>query len=234
LVTAEWLEQHRLQAAEGYLLPGKDEVAGLAALFATRAIDHEVVDLLAAAAGSVGLGIERRRSVSALAQSTEASERDAVRIQQLESELARLERLTAVPAPVASQVYGVPRIGESHPGEFSRAVEEFSQWLEFALEQRSNKVEHGIADGLRALADRLTQMRVGPRDVIEIYSAALKRATDATTGRKDRAAVEEGRLLVLELMGNLMSNYRTLSFASPSGRGRHHHVDRLQEVERDG
>jgi hypothetical protein len=104
----------------------------------------------------------------------------------------------------------------------------------FALEERSHKVDRGIPDGMRKLADRLTQLRVGPRDVIEIYTAALKQATQSITGRKDHACVEEGRLLVLELMGNLVSNYRALSLASASRRGRTHRLDAEEEVKRDG
>jgi CheY-like chemotaxis protein len=234
LADSQWLERNRLSSAEGYVFPGNDGVAGLAALFATNPMPHEILDLLAASADSVALGVERKRNKSDLVQSEQASERDAIRIHQLERELARLEELAMVTVPVASQAFGTQPIGETHPAEFNGAVEEFQRWLLFALEERSLKIDRGIPEGLRKLADRLTQLRVGPRDVIEIYTAALKQATESTTGRKDHACVEEGRLLVLELMGNLVSNYRALSLASAPGRNRTHRLDLGEEVKRDG
>lgn len=234
LVSRRWLDGAGLTAIEGYVLPGSHKLTGVAALFAKRPIGDEMLELLAASADSVALGIERKRSQVALAQSDVISERNAVRIQQLETELSRLERLAMFATPVSSRAFGTRPIRETHPREFQQAVKGFSRWLKLALEERGYKVDHGIPDGLRELADRLTQLRVGPRDVIEIYSAALTHSTDSTTGRKDNAYVEEGRLLVLELMGNLVSNYRVFSLASASRRGRTRRSERQEEVKRDG
>ncbi len=234
LVSPRWLDGAGLTAFEGYILPGDHKLTGVAALFATRPIDKELLELLATSADSVALGIERKRSQLALEQSEAISERNAVRIHELETELSRLERLTTLTTPVSSRAFGTEPIRETHPGEFQQAVEGFSRLLKLALEERAYKIEHRIPDGLRELADRLTQLRVGPRDVIEVYSTALTHATGSTTGRKDNAYVEEGRLLVLELMGNLVSNYRAFSLASTSGRGRNRRPEQQEEVKRNG
>jgi hypothetical protein len=44
--------------------------------------------------------------------------------------------------------------------------------------------------------------------VIDIYSTALKLKTDTTMNGKAQAYVAEGRLIILELMGYLVSFYR--------------------------
>ena len=51
-------------------------------------------------------------------------------------------------------------------------------------------------------------MRAGPRDVVELHTTALKRRLSSAGVEQAEAYTEEGRLLVLELMGNLVSYYR--------------------------
>jgi len=65
---------------------------------------------------------------------------------------------------------------------------------------------------LQVLAEQIGFLQAGPRDVIDIYTEALRGKTDKTTSTKTEAFVEEGRFLVLELMGYLVSFYRTHSF----------------------
>ena len=54
-------------------------------------------------------------------------------------------------------------------------------------------------------------LKAGPRDVVEIHSTTLKRKSSQATPQKAQAYAEEGRLLVLELMGCLASYYRNFS-----------------------
>jgi hypothetical protein len=62
----------------------------------------------------------------------------------------------------------------------------------------------------------------GPRDVVAAYRVALEARKDVVPA--GRALIEEGRLLVLELMGHLVSYYRrnavSAAAASPPLAGR--------------
>jgi hypothetical protein len=60
-------------------------------------------------------------------------------------------------------------------------------------------------------------MRCGPRDAIEIHTNALKLRIKGTPAEKAQAYLEEGRILVVELMGHLVSYYRSF-YTTPQGR----------------
>ena len=49
----------------------------------------------------------------------------------------------------------------------------------------------------------------GPRDTIEVYGAVLEERRRGVAPQKARAYAEEGQALALELMGYLVSRYRT-------------------------
>jgi len=149
---------------------------------------------------------ERKRAEEAEAQARASAER----IEQLERELHSLERLSAPPSTaVTAQLHSVAPLRESVPDTFNELVQRYTDLMDLAREQRAYKAEHDISGELRSISERLGLLRAGPRDVVEIHSNALKRKTNVVTTRKAQAYVEEGRLMVLELMGYLASYYRT-------------------------
>jgi PAS domain S-box-containing protein len=153
----------------------------------------------------VGDLTERKRAEEAEAQARASAER----IEQLERELRSLERLSASPSTaVTAQPLDVAPLRESMPDAFNELVKRYGELMNLALEQRAYKVEHNISEQLRSLAERLGLLRAGPRDIVEIHSNTLKGQTKVVTPQKAQAYVEEGRLMVLELMGYLASYYR--------------------------
>jgi len=81
-----------------------------------------------------------------------------------------------------------------------------------ALEQRAYKVDHDISGSLRSVAERMGFLKARPRDVVKLHSTALQRKTSDVPSGKARAYLEEGRIMVLELMGYLSSFYRNSAF----------------------
>jgi len=81
--------------------------------------------------------------------------------------------------------------------------------MDLALEQQAYKVEHDISGKLRTIAEELGYFKAGPRDVVEIHSSALRKKTSETSHARAQAYAEEGRMMVLQLMGHLASYYRT-------------------------
>jgi PAS domain S-box-containing protein len=129
--------------------------------------------------------------------------------EQLKRELCSLERLTSsAQTNVTAQAFGLASLREGLPATFNQLVKRYGELIELALEQRAYKVNHNIPEELCLLAERLGFLKTGPRDVVEIHSKALKIKTKGASPQKAQAYAEEGRLLVLELMGYLASYYR--------------------------
>lgn len=125
-------------------------------------------------------------------------------------EMQDMDRLTQAPATtVSARVYSGSPLRENGPGEFNAAVAEYGDLVSAALDRRIHGGEGGGSERLRELGLQIGFMRGGPRDVVEIHTTALRRLTTDTTATKARALMEEGRLMLLELMGNLTSYYRS-------------------------
>ncbi len=153
------------------------------------------------------------KDISDIRQAQEAEARAKVeRIEQLERELRSLEQLsTSAQTTITAQFFGVVPLSESVPDMFNELAQRYGGLLDLALEQRAYKVKHNISGELRSIADQMGFLKTGPRDVVEIHSITMKRKGKGVTSEKFQAYVEEGRLMVLELMGYLASFYRAYS-----------------------
>ena len=148
---------------------------------------------------------ERKQAEKAEAEARAKAER----IEQLEKELRSFERLsTPAQTTVTAQAFGLVSLQEGLPDTFNQLVERYGELMELALEQRAYKVKRNIPEGLRLLAEQVGFLKAGPRDVVKIHSTALKIKTNGVAPQKAQAYVDEGRLMVLELMGYLTSYYR--------------------------
>lgn len=94
------------------------------------------------------------------------------------------------------------------PDRFSELVERCAGLLDEAVYRRIDGQPHAPSEELRALAEYLGLMKAGPRDVMEVYLAALKARMQTASPPKTALYLEEGRILVLELMGYLAGFYR--------------------------
>lgn len=80
--------------------------------------------------------------------------------------------------------------------------------LDQATEQRTHRVTHPISEGLRALAADLYASGAGARQVVDLHLAALKPRVTSVPASRSTLYVEEGRLLLIELLGHLLSRYQ--------------------------
>lgn len=137
-----------------------------------------------------------------------AARRSAQRVEQLESELKSLERLVESTRAAAPPDTGHGPLREDQPEAFLELTERCGSLLDLALQQQRYRVEHDISAVLQEMGQRLGALGAGPRDVIEVYGAALKSRSSGTTAARARAYLDEGRMLALELMGHLVAYYR--------------------------
>jgi hypothetical protein len=148
--------------------------------------------------------------VFAIEDVTERKQAEQERIAQLEREVELLARMASQPpTTVTAQSFGLAPLRAAAPPTFDELTQKYARLLAQAVEAASYKVEYNISDNLRAMADRLGNARAGPRDVIDLHMAALQRTTASMSPPQAQVYAEEGRLLVLELMGYLAAFYRS-------------------------
>ncbi|NUM43978.1 MAG: response regulator [Anaerolineales bacterium] len=160
---------------------------------------------------AINYAIERQRLLNEL-DTARQREQEAREILALE-QLSQLTKTT-----ITAQLYGLPPLRESAPDVFNLLMNRYQVLMENALEHRIYHVDQGVSKDLRTLADQLGFLKAGPRDVIELHTQALKSKINQVPLQKAQAYVEEGRLMVLELMGYLVTFYRSHAvLTSPSG-----------------
>ncbi|MCG6551551.1 MAG: response regulator [Candidatus Magnetominusculus sp. LBB02] len=123
-------------------------------------------------------------------------------------ELKSLERLSGSSrSAITSQMLGKSSLRESSVETFNNFVTKYCEILDAAVEQRIYKTENQIQDDLLSLSEQLGFLKSGPRDVVEIHSESLKLKLNEVNMAKAQLYLEEGRFIVLELMGNLVTYY---------------------------
>jgi len=136
------------------------------------------------------------------------------RIEQLEHEIRAFERITgSTYSNVTARALGLRPLREAQPDSYASFLQHYETLLDLTLEQRIYRVDQDISENLSSMAEELGRIRAGPRDVVEIHSNALKQKTNESNVQKSKAYIEEGRFMVLELMGRLLDYYRRTSQA---------------------
>jgi DNA-binding NarL/FixJ family response regulator len=122
---------------------------------------------------------------------------------------ALLKRFASVASTATTaNLFGSKPLRTNHPDRFEELVREYAEILDIALEESMYRDAQQVPERLRALAHRLGEERVGPRDVVEMHTAAVgMRLRSGEIGRV-QGYVEEGKMLLLELMGDVMAVYR--------------------------
>jgi len=150
--------------------------------------------------------------VEDLTERKRVEEETKARVEQLERELHSLERFFTPPGTATTaETLGLMPFRQASPDTFNQVVRHYGDLMDLALEQQAYKVEHDISGKLRTIAEELGSFKAGPRDVVEIHSSALRKKTSQASHARAQAYAEEGRMMVLQLMGHLASYYRTYS-----------------------
>ncbi len=148
------------------------------------------------------------RGLLRMRRAEDAARAGAEKIEQLERELQELGRRMSA-APTSDDPGARSRsLRENHPEEFSGLAARCERLLDMAIQQQNYRIEHDISTELRKVGDRLGSLGAGPRDVVELYGDVLKSRSVGVAAARARAYLDEGRLLVLEMMGHLVSYYR--------------------------
>lgn len=148
--------------------------------------------------------IERQRLTTEL----EASRRRETEAREIQT----LELLShGAPSPVTAEMFGLLPIRYSAPQVFADLVSRYNKALDWALEEHHYRVKRDVTGLLQTMANEMGQLKAGPRDVVELHTNTLHTKTDQLPAAKAQAYVQEGRILVLQLMGYLVLYYRNLA-----------------------
>ncbi|MBK6711731.1 MAG: PAS domain S-box protein [Chloroflexi bacterium] len=130
----------------------------------------------------------------------------------LMEELHSLETYSRSPASkVTARTYHLLPLDESLPETFSQLTREYESLLEMALQIKTYKGDRSLSEKLRKLAEQLGSLNAGPQDVTHLHSLALTHKVTGAPQAKAAVYFQEGRLLVLQLMGYLAAYYRSYS-----------------------
>jgi len=149
---------------------------------------------------------EQRRNAQAAADAAALREQLLAR----ERELVALGALSSVDRRLAGAAQVLrPEVlfRTARPTLFQEYVGRYADLLDAIIYERGFEVKDTDAPA-RALAASLGGHGASARDVVEIYLAALRGCSVGAAPSRQQAYLEEGRVLLLQLMGYLVSYYR--------------------------
>lgn len=141
-----------------------------------------------------------------------------------------IERARVDPPPAASprSVFEQPRssastaaafgqsdLRDAAPELFDQLVLRYLDLVELAIEQASFAADYRSRVHLEDFAKQLGGLGAGPRDVTAIHARAMRHRLEDPDVVPSRAADEETRLVVIELMGYLVLYYRLRAMGRP-------------------
>lgn len=99
----------------------------------------------------------------------------------------------------------IPPMTETQRDIFVRL---YTHLLRDIVEQRTYRIEHHITQRAEALSENLAQHWVHPRELVKIHAEVLKAEYAKQTAQMKQVYTEEGRILLLQVMGYLAAQYR--------------------------
>ncbi len=150
---------------------------------------------------SVNYAIERKKLLAQLEQMRQRERQD--------KEIKSLKLISgSSPTEVTAQFLGITSLKKYAPDIYKDISQRYCELLDFSVKRRIYKVEDNISESLRLLSESLGFLKAGPRDVIEIHTEVLEKKCRGAAHMKVQAYVEEGRTMLLELMGYIVMFYR--------------------------
>lgn len=126
------------------------------------------------------------------------------RIEQLEAELGSLETM----ASNATQPPTNSGLSRRQPEVFQKLVERYVALLNLVVAERAYRIEGESHEHLQRLANLLGMQQATPRDVVDIHRQSLKMCLKDVHPKRAEAYLQEGRVVILELMGYVLNFYR--------------------------
>ncbi|MBI2996759.1 MAG: PAS domain S-box protein [Candidatus Melainabacteria bacterium] len=136
-------------------------------------------------------------------------------VQEHQKEISDLEDLANKPnGDILTQLYGFVPLSQSFPLLFMEIVEKYEDLLELEIQNKSEKNNKKYSDEINFIAKQLGILKASPKDVLEVHANVLKKRSRELSSEKAKDYTEISRKMVIELMGHLVSYYRSLSITT--------------------
>lgn len=150
---------------------------------------------------SINYAIDRKKLQIQLEQAHQRERQDM--------EIYSLKQISKSPqTEVTAKFFGITSIEKYSPATYTEIIQRYNDLLDRSIEKRIYKVENDLSEDLRSLAELLGFLKAGPRDLIKIHTKVLEDKCRGAPQLKVQAYVEEGRIILIELMGYIVMFYR--------------------------
>lgn len=127
-------------------------------------------------------------------------------------EMLSLEGMRDRTTRETSSLFNSAPLRELYPESFQNSVAEYNLLIELALREKFYKVESTLAERLYKLSENLGFLNAGAKDIMDIHLSCLKTKIAQTSLKQQKIILEESRILLIGIMGNLINHYRRKSF----------------------
>ena len=111
------------------------------------------------------------------------------------------------PTSITARTVGLGPVKQRMPTEFDDCVGSYARLLRNYVNQMA-AAEPKPRESMELLVTRMGDLGAGPKDVIDVHTAALEEAAHEVTAKVHHVLIVEGRLFALEMMGLLVDYYR--------------------------
>jgi response regulator RpfG family c-di-GMP phosphodiesterase len=126
-------------------------------------------------------------------------------------EIMTFQTLSRRDTSETSALYNALPLKTQYPESFQNILKEYDDILNSAIEERLFKVEQHLHEKLSHLSDNLGFLKASAKDIIDIHRQCLSDKFSHSNVKEQKIILEESRLLLIELMGNLINYYRRKS-----------------------
>lgn len=133
--------------------------------------------------------------------------------------LAEIDHLAVLGGPRPSQVagrsLGLGSLAESAPDVYADLIGMYGDLLDAAIERSTYKEAASTDRAANRIARALGFAGAGPRDVVEVHTTALRQRVETAVGGLRAAYVNEGRNVLVQVIGYLATYYRARAVRVP-------------------
>ncbi|MCX6277665.1 MAG: response regulator [Bacteroidetes bacterium] len=126
-------------------------------------------------------------------------------------EMIAFHNLSRREAGETSLIYNAVSLKIQYPESFQNILKEYDSILNDAIEERFFRVEQHLHEKLNHLSNNLGFLKAGAKDIMDIHRECIIARINKANMKEQKVVLEESRLLLIELMGNMINYYRRKS-----------------------
>ena len=126
-------------------------------------------------------------------------------------EMMAFHNLSRRDAGETSLIYNAASLKTQYPESFQNILKEYDSILKDAIEERFFRVDKRLHEKLNHLSNNLGFLKAGAKDLMDIHRECIISRINKANVKEQKVTLEESRLLLIELMGNMINYYRRKS-----------------------